>query len=49
VGDNGSLPRPKYHAAAVSLEGGGIIFVGGSDKAGSMDKTVCIASKPTEQ
>ena len=46
---NGSLPRPKYHAAAVSLEGGDIIVVGGSDKPGSMDKTVCIASKPTEQ
>ena len=33
----------------VSLEEGEIVVVGGSDKPGSMDKTVCIASKPTEQ
>jgi len=47
---NGALPKPKYHAAAVRLEGGDIIIVGGKDKPGinirSMDKSVYIGSKP---
>ena len=41
---NGSLPEPKFHAAAVSLEGGDIIVVGGKHEANSMDETVYIAS-----
>jgi len=43
---NGALPKPKYHAAAVRLEGGDIIIVGGKDKPGNMDKSVYIGSNP---
>ena len=43
---NGTLPKPKFKAAAISLEGGDIIIVGGKDMPGSMDKTVYIGSKP---
>ena len=46
---NGALPKPKFKAAAISLEGGDIIIVGGKDKPGSMDKTVYIGSKRIEQ
>jgi len=46
---NGKLPETNYHAAAVSLEGGDIIIVGGRDKPGSMITTVYISSKPTGQ
>jgi len=46
---NGTLPKTSFHAAAVSLEGGDIIIVGGRDKPGSMITTVYIASKPIEQ
>ena len=46
---NGSLPETNFHAAAVSLEGGDIIIVGGRDKPGSMITTVYIASNPIDQ
>ena len=46
---NGSLPKPKFHAAAASLEWGDIIITGGREKPGSMDKTAYICSKRTEQ
>ena len=47
--DNGSLPETNYHAAAVRLEGGDIIIVGGRDKPGSTITTVYIASNPIDQ
>jgi len=55
---NGTLPTTKFHAAAISLEGGDIIVVGGKSAAkisggnyepSIIDKTVYIASEPTEQ
>ena len=46
---NGTLPETNFHAAAVSLEGGDIIIVGGRDKPGSTITTVYISSKPIEQ
>jgi len=46
---NGTLPKPKFKAAAISLEGGDIIVVGGKDKPKSMDTTVYIGSKHIEQ
>jgi len=46
---NGTLPKPKFKAAAISLEGGDIIIVGGKDKPCSVDKTVYIGSKHTEE
>jgi len=48
--ERGSLMAlyPKFKAAAVSLEGD-IIIVEGKDKPGSVDKTVYIGSKHTEE
>ena len=41
---SGDLPVPRYYAAATQLEGGEVIFVGGSIKLNSPTKTVFIVS-----
>ena len=41
---SGDLPVPRYRAAATQLEGGEVIFVGGSIKRGSPTKTVFIGT-----
>jgi len=46
---NGILPKTNFYAAAISLEGGDVIIVGGRDKPGSVVDTVYIGSKSIEQ